>query len=223
MADTAFPATLATGAMRLLPPPLLGAGAALLLRRMGRVHPALFRDLAALPPTTLRIAPADLPHRFLLHIGGGPPRLRIDRDGDTPADSCVKGRLEALVALLEGRLDSDTAFFSRAITVTGDTAAVVGLRNTLERDGLEVMAEATALLGPLAGPARRTARRLETVSLRIRAALAEAHAALHRMPPAAPAAEAAELTGLRNEVRRLASRLARLEGKRRHEREEPAA
>ena len=217
MAETKFPATIARGAMRLLPPPLLGAGAALLLRRMGRAHPALFGDLAALPPAMLRIEPTDLPHRFLLRLGGGPPRLTLARGDRAPAAACITGRLEALVGLLEGRLDSDMLFFSRALAVTGDSAVVVGLRNTLERDTIDVMAEAAALLGPLAGPAQAAARRLDAIAVRARARiharLAAAHTALHATAtPAVPAAPP-ELAALRTEVARLATRLARLERK----------
>lgn len=220
MAETRFPATLARGVMLLLPPPLTGAGAALLLRRMARAHPALFRDLAALPPATIRIEPTDLPHRFILHLGGGPPRLTLARDDRGPADACVQGRLEALVALLEGRLDSDMAFFSRTITITGNTAAVVGLRNTLERDGIAVMAEVAALLGPLARPARAVARRLDTIAARARNELI---ATLRDPAPAAAPAAAPELAALRSEVTRLAGRLARLERKQPHQPEDEAA
>lgn len=220
MAETGFPATLVRGVMRLLPPPLTAAGAALLLRRMARAHPALFRDLAALPQATIRIEPTDLPHRFTLRLGDGPPRLALAGDDGAPADTCVKGRLEALVALLEGRLDSDMAFFSRAITITGDTAAVVGLRNTLERDGIEVMAEVAGLLGPLARPAQAAARRLDALAAGARARLI---AALRDTAPQAPAPAAPDLAALRSDVTRLAARLARLERKHPHPSEDKAA
>lgn len=224
MQRSEFPATIARGAMRLLPPPLLGAGTALLLRRMGRVHPVLFRELAALPPAILRIEPIDLPHRFVLRLGGGvSPRLTLGGDGDPPAGARITGRLEALIALLEGRIDSDTLFFSRAITITGDTAVVVGLRNTLERDVIDLMAEAGGLLGPLAGPAKVAARRLEALAVRTRARLLAAHAALHHAAPAAAPLATPEIIALRTEVSRLASRLARLERKQPHKPEDRAA
>ncbi len=220
MAETGFPATLARATMRLLPPPLLGAGAALLLRRMARAHPALFHDLAALPPAVLRIEPTDLPHRFVLRLGGGPPRIALAGDDRGTADACVKGCLDSLVALLEGRLDSDTAFFSRAITITGDTAVVVGLRNTLERDGIAVMAEVAALLGPLARPAQAAARRLDAIAAGARTRLI---AALRDTAPPAPASAAPDLAALRGEVTRLAGRLARLERKHSQQPEDKAA
>ena len=207
MADPEFPATIARGAMRLLPPRALAAGAALLLRRMARAHPALFRDLAALPAARLRIEPTDLAHRFLLQLGGGPPRLTLLR-GAAAADATLRGPLAALVALLEGRSDSDTLFFSGAITVTGDSAVVVGLRNTLERDAILLMRELTAPLGRLAGPARTALGRLDDLAAHARARLG---APAPAQPAPAQPSLAPELAALRTEVSRLATRLARLE------------
>ena len=207
---------LARAAMRALPPPVVARGGALLLRRLGRVHPRLFADLARLAPASVGVAPTDLPHRFRLEIGGGrPPRLALAQATDKPTDAAIEGSLDSLIDLLEGRIDGDALFFSRAITVTGDSAAVVGLRNTLDRYPIDVLEAATGLLGPLAGPARRVGQRigqrLERLGEGVRARLVASHAALHAAAPAATQDQAAEIATLRGEVRRLATRLARLE------------
>ncbi len=212
MADPAFSTAILRGGLRLLPQPVVAAGAALLLRRIGRGHPALFRALEALPPARLCIEITGLPHRFLLQLGG-PPRLAVARGGRPDADARIRGSLESLLGLLEGRLDSDTLFFSRAITVEGNSAIVVGLHNQLERDRIDLPAELGALLGPLARPARAGARRLETIAGRIRTRLTAAHRALHDGEPhdGEPAPAAAEIAALRGEIDRLARRLARIE------------
>ena len=57
-----------------------------------------------------------------------------------------------LLDLLEGRVDGDTVFFSRDLKITGDTAAIVALRNTLDREDLDVSEEIHAVLGPMAMP-----------------------------------------------------------------------
>ena len=204
--------TLARAAMRALPPPVVARGGALLLRRLGRVHPRLFADLARLAPASVGVAPTDLPHRFRLEIGGGrPPRLALAQAADLPPDAAIEGSLESLIDLLEGRIDGDALFFSRAITVTGDSAAVVGLRNTLDRYPIDVLEAATGLLGPLAGPARRIGQRLERLGEGLRGRLVATHASLHAAAPTAAQDPAAEIATLRGEVRRLATRLARLE------------
>lgn len=219
-----FPARLARGVMWALPPPVLAAGATALLRHMGRRHASLFRALAALPPARIRVEPTDLPHRFLLTLGGGPPRLALARPTDPPAGSCIKGSLEALIDLLEGRLDGDTLFFSRALTITGDTAAVVALRNLLDRDSIDLLSETVSLFGPFAGPVRGVVLRLEHVADTARARLVAAHAALHAAVPApSPSPAMPELAALRTEQRRLAGRLARFERRQRHEPEDEAA
>ncbi|MDA8051589.1 MAG: SCP2 sterol-binding domain-containing protein [Rhodospirillales bacterium] len=217
-----FPAGLARAAIWALPPPALQAGASALLRGIGRRHPRLFRDLASLPPARILIAPTDLPHRFLLTLGGGPPRLSLAAATESFTAS-LKGRFAALIDLLEGRLDGDTLFFSRALTLTGDTAAVVGLRNTLDRETIDLLSEAAALFGPFAAPARAAARRLERLVDLAHRRIVLLHAALHAADPqgrSAPhptphPATAPDLSRLRTDLDRLAGRLAALEGKER--------
>ena len=53
------------------------------------------------------------------------------------------------MALLEARVDGDALFFTRELTVSGDTAAVVTLRNILDRETISVLDEASSLFGPL--------------------------------------------------------------------------
>lgn len=211
-----FPVMLARGIMWALPPPVLATGAAALLRYIGRRHARLFRDLAALQPARIRIEPSDVPHRWVLTLGNGPPRLALADAADPPVTACLKGSLAVLIDLLEGRLDGDTLFFSQALTLTGDTAAVVALRNTLDRDSIDVLGETAGLFGPLASLMRAAALRLEHLAGVAYARLIAAHMALHAAEPAQPPV-VPELAALRTELRRLASRLARLERGQQHE------
>jgi len=209
-----FPIILARGMMRALPPPILNRGAAALLRQMGRNHPDLFRNLAAFGRTTIRVEPTDLPHRFLLAFGEAAPSLALACAADPPADATVKGTLEALLALLEGRIDSDTLFFTRELSITGDTSAVVALRNTLDRDTISLLDEAASLLGPLQRFGRAAALGWERRATRLR----DRFATLGARPAAlAPAGRdlAAECDGMRAEIAALNTRLARLETRQR--------
>ncbi len=228
MERSEFPTTLARAALRIMPPGLIGRGAGLLMRRMARAHPDLFARLAALEPATIRIEPTDLPHGFVLTLGAGAPHLALAGAADAPATTCLRGEFATLIDLLEGRIDGDMVFFSRALTLTGDSAPVVALRNTLDRESMNLLDEAAALLGPLARPARAVAhrldRRLETLGNAVRRRLARLHAGLHEAgsTPVAASAGAPELAALRTDMRRRASGLPRLERKATAKEDQPA-
>ena len=123
MEEAEFPTILARGLMAATPSPLIELGAAALLRRMRAHHPDLFRVLDESRPTAIRFELTDSARRFLLQFGGAAPSLALARVDDPPADACVKGSLDALLALLEGRIDGDALFFTRALVVEGDTPA----------------------------------------------------------------------------------------------------
>ena len=215
-----------------LPARMVERGAALLLRRLARAEPRLIAALAALPPTRIGIAAAELPYRLVLGFGGAPislrrPAIAASGAGEPPPDATMAGRLGALIALLEGRIDGDALFFARDLTVTGNSAAVVALRNTLDRHAIDLAGTALGLLGPFARPARAAGRRLDLLGAALRTGFEQAHLAHHaKLAAAAPPpgyapgdsrgdtpgdsmGEAA--TASRAELRRLASRLARLE------------
>ena len=200
-----FPITLARVGMRFMPPRLLERSARMMLRRMGRHHAELFAALKDLPPTTLVIETSDLPHRFVLRFGEKPVSISL-LHGTLEADAELKGSLAALIALLEGRVDSDVLFFTRELTVTGNSAAVVALRNTLERDQIDLLEEAASLAGPLHRPAKRTMLRLDQVAQRLRAKLAPPP---EPTPP--PRSLIAERDRLRSEVAGLKARMAKME------------
>ena len=149
-------------ALALTPTPLLAPALRLAMRRIARAAPALARDLAALPRARVLIAPTDLRRQFLLRLGDGPPRL-VPAPARIGADATIRGRLADLLALASRECDSDALFFSRALAVSGDTAPVVALHNTLERHGADLFA---LLAGPFAAPARRLAACLPTPGAR---------------------------------------------------------
>ena len=205
MDEAAFPIIMARGILAALPPPVLERSAAALLRRMSRKHPELFRNLAEFRRTALRIELTDLPHRFLLSFGERPPTLVLVRDDNAACNATLKGSLGALLALLEGRIDSDALFFTREITITGDTSAVVALRNTLDRETISLLDEATALLGPLRNVGRRAVLRWEGRAERLRDRIAAI-----RAPDAPDLSDlAGECDHLRAEIETLKSRVAK--------------
>jgi predicted lipid carrier protein YhbT len=157
--------------MARLPAPALEQLSTLILRAMQRRHPRLFEGLARLPRSVVSIEPTDLPHRFTLGLGRSPFTLTVSRQATTRADATVKGSLRSLLDMLDGRIDGDTLFFDRAITLTGDASVVMALRNTMDREDLDLERELRSLLGPLEAPAGRAARKLEHAVTRLRGVL----------------------------------------------------
>jgi predicted lipid carrier protein YhbT len=138
------------------PFPLLPVSLALsaLTRRIARAHPGLMRRLGPAAGRRFLIDAVDLPIVLLLH----PARLRVTAHRRTRlpvADASISGPLSAFLAMLHGAEDGDALFFSRDLNISGETEAVLALRNALDDAELDLTEELAALSGPLAGPLRR--------------------------------------------------------------------
>jgi len=141
-------------AARPLPLPPLNLVLGRLTRRLAFAHPTLLRRLGGHADSRLLIDPADLPWVLLLHPA--PATLTAHPRARPPAhDARIAGPLSAFLAMLHGVEDGDALFFSRDLTVEGDTAAVLALRNAMDDAELDLTEELAALAGPLANPLRR--------------------------------------------------------------------
>ena len=138
-----MPATVMKAALHLAPAPLLQPGLRWIVHRLHGAHPVLFKRLCRLAPASVLFEPEDTPHRFLLTIAADRLDLALAR-GTPEAAVCIKGRLAALLSLLEGRIDSDTLFFSRDVSISGDTATAVAFRNTLDGEAISLLGDALA-------------------------------------------------------------------------------
>ena len=197
-------------ALLAMPTSLLRPGLALLMGAMQRQHAPLFRRLTSLAPATILFDPVDTPHCFLLTIGRHRVRMDVAARNQT-ASARISGTLAVLIQLLEGRIDSDTLFFSRDVSVRGDTAVAVGFRNTLDGEPISLLGDALQVAGPLAAPARRALLGVDRRVVALRHALAQHHDTLHRAAhegrdlAAEHDALAAELTVLRDKLARHAA------------------
>ena len=152
------PMLLAGVALRPAPRPVLQAAASLAMAAMRLRHFAVFERLEDIENPVFLIDPTDLPVALLLDARLPAPRLTVLREGDdpaTPAAATIRGPLPALIELLEGRTDGDALFFSRALAVEGDMAAVVALRNAVDGAEISLVDDLLQPLGPLGIPARR--------------------------------------------------------------------
>lgn len=223
MQPRGLPATFARRAMILMPRATLEHGLELLMRRLSHASPRLFRNLAAMQPATILIEPLDLPRRFLLTLGQSPVTLELMQGmvtDDSSATAHIKGKLKALLDLLDSHIDGDALFFTRALTLTGDTSVVVALRNALERDPIDSLGSVASLFGPFAPLAKSAMLRADQTMRNIADALGQSPqneslaASLERQESANEK--------LRQDIDDLKSRLARMEAWQRRKTERAA-
>ena len=129
-----------------------------MLTLVRRRHPDILERMAAYADAVICIDPTDLPFALLLEPDPAAPRLTVRRDVD-PAEvsATVRGPLETLIALAEGRVDGDALFFSRQLVVEGDTEVVVALRNAVDGAGIDLLDDLATALGPFGRPLRAVA------------------------------------------------------------------
>ena len=161
------PLALLRGAATVLPRRLLAPVANAIVRGLDRSHPKLLANLARLDRAVVHIAPSDLPYGFALSVGCEPVTLTLVDHRPAVTDAEVSATVAVLVDLLEGRIDSDTLFFRRDLVISGNTEAIVGLRNVLDREELRLTDELGALCGPLRPAARVLAMALDRIVVMI--------------------------------------------------------
>jgi len=124
---------------------------------MVRRHPDVFERLSGVAEPRYLIDPVDLPFCFLLVLDEAAPTLKAVRDaGSEDVAARIRGPLQSLVDLLEGKSDGDALFFSRTLVVEGNTEAVVALRNALDGCEINLLSDLLQEAGPLAGPVHGT-------------------------------------------------------------------
>lgn len=149
------------------PPPPLNLILSHLMRGMAARHPAILRRLGAHAGARILLDVTDAP--FPLLMEPALRRLTAHRRTALPmADAMIRGRLASFLAMLHGGVDGDALFFSGALEISGDTAAVLALRNALddaELDLTEELSAATGRAGPVLRPALAFLERQTGLSL----------------------------------------------------------
>ena len=105
------------------------------------------------------IDPTDLPFVFVLEPARRSARQlsALRRAATVDWDARIAGPLAALIGLVHGAYDGDALFFSRDLSIEGDTEAVVALRNAIDNEELDLVREATRPVRA-AGEARHRSR-----------------------------------------------------------------
>ena len=150
--------------LRFLPLPLLQPILSLIGAQVARRQPDVFLRLGPHAQKTFLIDPLDLPFVLLLKPRPEAPELMACRRNETPrAHARIAGTFLHLFRLIDGSLDGDALFFSRELRVTGDTEAVVALRNALDDVDGGVVQTITSSFGPLSGIAAMTVSHLRNL------------------------------------------------------------
>ncbi len=122
--------------------------------QVAHTRPELFARLGGQSGKRFLIDPTDLPFVLVLIPDSARPRLTAHRRSAMPAhDAAIAGSFFRLLDLVDGELDGDALFFTRDLSVSGDTEAVVTLRNALDDMEGSAMDSVLDAFGPLSGPA----------------------------------------------------------------------
>lgn len=138
---------------RLPDPPLplapLSAAFTLLLRSALRRHPGVVARMGAAANASFLLDATDAPTMVLMQPAAGRLAAVSRRN---PArlprhDASIRGSLGAFLAMLHGSVDGDALFFAGDLSISGDTGAVLALRNALDDAEIDLAGELAALTG----------------------------------------------------------------------------
>ena len=117
-------------------------------------RPELFNRLGPHAGKRFLIDPIDLPFVLVLTPEPERPHMTAYRRYQRPAhDAAIAGTFFNLLDMIDGSLDGDALFFSRDLRVSGDTEAVVALRNALDDFEGSALDSVVGSFGPLSAPA----------------------------------------------------------------------
>lgn len=146
---------------RAVPLPFVNLALARVITRIAQEKPSIFRRLHGHHHKTYLIVITNLPLQLVLQPDPAAPRLRAYRDSvDVPCDAKIAGSLLTLLGMVDGRYDGDALFFTRDLQVSGDTEAIVCLRNALDDMDGSVADDTAACFGAFGLGLLHVARRI---------------------------------------------------------------
>jgi len=105
-----------------------------IISSIAKRQPRLFARLGEYSSKRFFINPTNLPVALLLEPCPENPKLRVlfKNKEHPPFDVHISGKFMTLLDMANGKSDGDALFFSRDLSIEGDTGAVVALRNALD-------------------------------------------------------------------------------------------
>lgn len=131
-----------------------------IVRRIAAQNPEMFSRLGPHTEANFIIDPVNLP--FVLLLRPDPQNLVLraySRRKIPPHEARISGGFLDLLMLVDGDLDGDALFFARELSISGNTEAVVCLRNALDDVDGSIAAGVADMFGPAGRAALAVLRR----------------------------------------------------------------
>ncbi|SNY93887.1 Predicted lipid carrier protein YhbT, contains SCP2 domain [Cohaesibacter sp. ES.047] len=122
--------------------------------RVATQHPEFFDRLGDYADKSFVVVPTDLDWVARITFYDGRVQIRLSRSIESFAnrDVTVTAPFLSLLNLLDGKEDGDALFFSRDLSIEGDTEAVLALRNALDDAEIDFIHECASIAGPFSQP-----------------------------------------------------------------------
>ncbi len=160
------PVLLAGFILRPLPLGVLQPMLKIAMGLMVKKYSDIFQRLQILDDPIFLIDPIDLPFIFILEPCAITPKLTVKNKltDDIKPTACIKGSIAALIELLEGRIDGDALFFSRDLTIEGNTEAILTLRNAVDGADINLIDDILANLGIFKKPVSKIHDKISNIA-----------------------------------------------------------
>lgn len=104
-------------------------------------HPSIIERLQIIEDKKFLISPTDLPFAIIITFLKNEIISVATKDENIETDVKIYGSISSLVKMLNGEVDGDALFFSRDLTIEGDTEALLALRNSMDADDINILYE----------------------------------------------------------------------------------
>lgn len=144
-----------------IPLPLIQPVLLKIVQHISQNRPILFNRIGSHKDKLFLIDPTNLPFVFVLKAHPEHPFLKAYRRRKAPeTEAKISGTVLTLMDMVDGRLDGDALFFTRALRVEGDTEAVVCLRNALDDLDGSIIEDVADLFGSVGQRSLEALRRM---------------------------------------------------------------
>lgn len=121
-----------------------------IVKRVALRHPELFDRLGSHTKSTFVIDPVDFPFALCLRPDPLNPSFKAVAKTRIPLhEAKISGKFLTLLRLVDADVDGDALFFSRDLVISGNTEAVVRLRNALDDVDASIAEDVADMFGPL--------------------------------------------------------------------------